>query len=499
MKKKVSERLMTSPQKLAQMQHYWDNLWHMTPDKDKKKNLERRFGIRNIKVDKRGKILSFEQVEKKIRGFGQFLEAKQQTAVFSFGRLNPPTTGHQKLLQKIIQTSKQQAGYACLYVSHTQDSKKNPLTAKQKVAYIKKMFPKEARQIEIKEDSGLRNAMDIATELNKYYDNLVMVVGSDRVRDFKNLLNKYNGVDSKHGYYKYTNIQIVSAGERDPDAEGVAGMSASKMRAAAASGDYESFSLGLPSGFEGGKGLFKDLRLGMNIREQLKPFKPIVEMSSTELIREQYFQNLIYSIGDWVKDTKTGVTGEVVKRGTNYITLVEEDFTLHKVWLEDVESMEKQEKKLPEAVNFLKNRNLWEKLQRERLPNKKEAGEKEDSHKKEWGTKELTNRLKKITPGETVKESKDKLKKFASKFKIPMNVAMAIYKKMVDAGVDPLKIQQYSTLLTTYINLMDEKLPEVAPPGSEKQILKLKKKFGVDSDVPYKIAWAQYTKKKGKG
>ena len=107
--------------------------------------------------------------------------------------------------------------------------------------------------------------------------------------------------------------------------------------------------------------------------------------------------------------------------------------------------------------------------------------------------------MKKITPGETVKESKDKLKKFASKFKIPMNVAMAIYKKMVDAGVDPLKIQQYSTLLTTYINLMDEKLPEVAPPGSEKQILKLKKKFGADSDVPYKIAWAQYTKKKGKG
>ena len=75
MKKKVSERLMPNPQKLAQMQHYWDNIWHLTPDKDKKKNLERRFGIRNIKVDNRGKILSFEEIEKKIRGFGQFLEA----------------------------------------------------------------------------------------------------------------------------------------------------------------------------------------------------------------------------------------------------------------------------------------------------------------------------------------------------------------------------------------------------------------------------------------
>ena len=490
MKKKVSERLMTSPQKIAQMQHYWDNIWHLTPDKDKKKNLERRFGIRNIKVDKRGKILSFEQVEKKIRGFGQFLEAKQQTAVFSFGRLNPPTTGHQKLLQKIIQTAKQQAGYACLFVSHSQDPKKNPLTAKQKVAYIKKMFPKEARQIEIKEDSGLRNAMDIATELNKYYDNLVMVVGSDRVRDFKNLLNKYNGVDSKHGYYKYTNIQIVSAGERDPDAEGVAGMSASKMRAAAASGDYESFSLGLPTGFDGGKELFKDIRLGMNIKEQLKPFKPIVEMNNTELIREQYFQNLIYNIGDWVKDTKTGVIGEVVKRGTNYVTLVQEDFTLHKVWLEDAESMEKQHKKLPEAVNFLKNRNLWEKLQRE----KRLAPERDD----EWGTPELTKKCKKLTPGETVKESKEKIKKFASKFKIPSNVATAIWKKLAHAGINPLEIQKYSVLLTTYINLMDEKLPEVAPPGKEKMIKKLKGKYGADTDIPYKIAWSQHNKGKGK-
>jgi phosphopantetheine adenylyltransferase len=484
--KKVSERLMTNPQKLAQMQHYWDALWHLTPDKDKKKNLERRFGIRNIKVDNRGKILSFEQTEKKIRGFEQFLEAKQKTAVFSFGRLNPPTVGHQKLLQKIIQTAKQQAGYACIYVSHSQDSKRNPLPAKQKVAYVKKMFPKEARQIEIKEDSNIRNAIDVATNFYEKYDNLVMVVGSDRVKDFKNLLNKYNGVQSTHGFYKYNNIQIVSAGERDPDAEGVAGMSASKMRAAAASGDYESFSLGLPSNFNDGKGLFKDIRLGMNIREQLKPFKPIVEMSNMELIREQYFQNLIYNIGDWVKDIKTEIVGEVVKRGTNYITLVQEDFSLHKVWLEDAESMEKQKKKLPEAVDFLKNRNLWEKLQREKRRDDEE------------GTSALAKKVKKLTPNETVKESKEKLKKFASKFKIPTNVAQAIWRKLVQAGIDPLQIQKYSTLLTTYINLMDEKLPEAAPPGKEKMIKKLKQKYGDDSEMPFKIAWSQHNKEKGK-
>ena len=477
--------MMTNPQKLTQMQYYWDKLWHLTPEKDKKKNLEKRFGIKNIKVDKRGKILSFEEIEKKVRSFEQFLEAKQKTVVFSFGRLNPPTVGHQKLLQKIIQTAKQQSGQPMMFVSYSQDAKKNPLTAKQKIAYIKKIFPKEARQLKLEDNSSLRNAMDIATELNGKYDNLIMVVGSDRVKDFKTLLNKYNGVESRHGYYKYNNIQIVSAGERDPDAEGVAGMSASKMRAAAASGDYESFSLGLPSSFKDGEKLFKDIRLGMNIKEQLKPFKPIVEMSNMELIREQYFQNLIYNIGDWAKDTKTGIIGEVVKRGTNYITLVQEDFTLHKVWLEDVESMEKQEKKLPEAVDFLKNRNLWEKLQREKRRDDEE------------GSSALTKKVKKLTPNESVKESKEKLKKFASKFKIPSNVAHAIWRKLVDAGVNPLEIQKYSVLLTTYINLMDEKLPEVAPPGREKQILKLKKKFGKDSDIPYKIAWSQHNKEKG--
>ena len=476
------------------MQHYWNKLWHLTPDKDKKKNLERRFGIKNIKVDKRGKILSFEEVEKKVKSFEQFLEAKQKTVVFSFGRLNPPTVGHQKLLQKIVQTAKRMSGQPMMFVSYSQDAKKNPLTAKQKIAYIKKMFPKEARELKLQDDSSLRNAMDIATKLNGNYDNLVMVVGSDRVKDFKTLLNKYNGVESKHGFYKYDNIQIVSAGERDPDAEGVAGMSASKMRAAAASGDYESFSLGVPHTFKDGEKLYNDIRLGMNVKEQLKPFKPIVEMNNMELIREQNFQNLIYNIGDWVKDTKTEIIGEVVKRGTNYVTLVQEDFTLHKVWLEDAEAIEQQNNKLPEAINFLKNRNLWEKYQRE---NRKSAGEKEDSHKKEWGTKSLTDRCKRITPGETVKESKEGLKKFASKFKIPMNVASAIYKKLVDAGLDPLKIQQYSTLLSTYINLMDEKIPEVAPPGREKQIKKLKKKFGADSDIPYKIAWSQHNKEKG--
>ena len=496
MKKKISERLMTTKQQVTQMNHYWKDLDHMASDVVKKKNMDKRFGIKNIKVDKYGNIVSFEkykrgafeQTENKIHSFGQFLEAKQKTAVFSFGRLNPPTIGHLKLLQKIIQTSKKVGGYACLFISISQDPKKNPLIASKRITYIKKMFPKEARQLEIKE---IHTVLDIAVDLNEKYDKLVMVVGSDRVGDFKSLLNKYNGVDSKHGFYKYKDIQIVSAGERDPDAEGTSGMSASKMRAAAASGDYDSFALGLPDTYKDGQQLYKDIRLGMNVKEQLKPFKPVAEMNSIEFVREQYFQNLIYNIGDWVKDTKTEIIGEVVKRGTNYITLVQEDFTLHKVWLENAESMEKQHKKLPEAVNFLKNRNLWEKLQREGR-NK----ELDDYNKGGWATPELSKKIKKLTPNESVIESEDGLKKFAAKFKIPTNVAKVIYKKLIHAGIDPLKIQQYSTLLSTYINLMDEKIVEVAPPGKENLIKKLKKKHGVDSDVPFKIAWSQHNKEK---
>ena len=154
--------------------------------------------------------------------------------------------------------------------------------------------------------------------------------------------------------------------------------------------------------------------------------------------------------------------------------------------MEDAESMEKQKKKLPEAVDFLKNRNLWEKLQREKR--------RDD----EWGTSALAKKVKKLTPNETVKESKEKLRKFASKFKIPTNVADAIWKKLSHAGINPLEIQKYSTLLTTYINLMDEKMPEAAPPGKEKMIKKLKQKYGDDSEMPFKIAWSQHNKEKGK-
>jgi len=414
-----------------------------------------------------------------MKRFTQFVEAKGKTAIFTFGRFNPPTIGHQKLLQKVHQVARQRGGDAHIFGSFTQDKKKNPLQHRQKMRYLKEMFPVEMKGH--KPVSSLRTAIDVAVYLDDY-EHLVMVVGSDRVKEFDKLLSAYNGVDARHGKYHYESIEVVSAGERDPDAEGVSGMSASKMRAAAGSGDYESFKLGCPEGYDCSN-LFNDVRQGMGIARVIKSFKPVAEMNNIEWVREQYFQNLIFEIGEWVKDKKTGLVGEVVKRGTNYVTIVQEDFSLHKIWLEDLISTENRKNKLPEAVDFLRNRNLWEKYRREAY---------------EFGTPEFGKYLKKLTPGEKVKNTKESISQLAVKFKIPMNVAIAVSKKLVEAGLDPLKISTYSSLLSTYMNLMDEKIPEVAPPGKEKVVKALKKKWPDNLKRVYATAWWQYNKEKGK-
>ena len=132
-----------------------------------------------------------------------------------------------------------------VFVSHSQDAKKNPLDYKRKVAYIRKMFPKYAKNILT---DKAKTIFEVAVSLyNRGYKSIVMVVGSDRVDEFERLLNEYNGVQSKHGYYGFDNVEVVSAGDRDPDADDVTGMSASKQRKAAAENDFEGFLRGVPT------------------------------------------------------------------------------------------------------------------------------------------------------------------------------------------------------------------------------------------------------------
>jgi len=265
-----------------------------------------------------------------MRSFSQISEKLGDTAIFTFGRFNPPTTGHEKLIDALAREQSKNAG-SKMYVfpSQSQNPKKDPLPFALKVAYMRKMFPKYAKNIMA--NKKIRMVFDIAVDLhNKGHRAIVMVVGSDRVTEFEGLLNKYNGVNGRHGYYGFDNIEVVSAGERDPDAEGVSGMSASKMRAAASSGDFDSFKTGVPSGFKDALKLYNDVRKNMGIREE----RDMGEMTDFEFLRDLYLTGKLWNIGDIVE--AHGVKGKVINKGTNYLSFVDENNKVYKTWLYDI-------------------------------------------------------------------------------------------------------------------------------------------------------------------
>ena len=234
---------------------------------------------------------------------------KTESVVFTFGRFNPPTTGHEKLLDKVKKIAGSDDYF--IYPSHSQNPKKDPLPFAKKVAYMRDMFPQHKRNITTK--NNLKTVLDIAVYLHDMgYKELNMVVGSDRVIEFKKLLNTYNGQEKRHGFYDFDNIEVFSAGDRDPDSEGVTGMSASKMRAAASNNNYEEFKKGLPRTFRNGEKLFKDVRKGMGLKESSK-------YSEDEIERDLYMRGVIYQIGDLVENKLDGTSGEVIRRGPNYV------------------------------------------------------------------------------------------------------------------------------------------------------------------------------------
>jgi len=261
-------------------------------------------------------------------------EAK--SLAFTFGRFNPPTIGHEKLINKV--KSLPVNDYK-IFLSRSNDPKKNPLTPQQKLSYMKKMFPSHARNIQI---NTTNMVLDIATMLhNKGYKEITMVVGSDRVREFDTILNKYNDVKSRHGYYNFDKINVVSAGERDPDAEGATGMSASKMRDAAAKGDLKSFQKGLPRGVDA-DALMKDVRKGMKLAASVNHTlgydnKPIASLQEFEQqqIRDLYVRDMIFGINEEVHYVKEDIKGKVVRRSTNYIVVEDKKNNLHKAWIWD--------------------------------------------------------------------------------------------------------------------------------------------------------------------
>jgi len=200
--------------------------------------------------------------------FNKFLaEEKLKTTVMAFGRMNPPTTGHGKLIDKVKEVADKHNGDHVVVLSHSQDAKKNPLSPEAKVTHARNLFPGTTIKSSSKEHPTFLHQ---ASELHKSgTQHLVMVAGSDRVKEYKEKLNQYNGQTGPHGHFDFKKITVVSAGARDPDAEGVEGMSASKMREHATTGNYGKFKEGLPGGTKEihAKQLYNDVRKGMNVKD----------------------------------------------------------------------------------------------------------------------------------------------------------------------------------------------------------------------------------------
>lgn len=276
------------------------------------------------------------------KSFSEYLTEETKEVVFTFGRFNPPTNGHEKLISKVASLAK--GNNYRVYASKSEDPKKNPLDFNTKIKYMRKMFPKHGRNI--MSDKDVRNALDILVKLyDQGFTKVTMVVGSDRVNEFSALTNKYNGVKSRHGMYNFEEgVNVVSAGERDPDADDVSGMSASKMRDAAANNDYATFSKGLPSTFKDGKGLFDDLRKSMGIKEAAE-YKNHVQLEPVSELREAYIKQRIFEEGEQVVITEKGIVGTITKLGANYL-VVESKGETWRCWLNQVSKVDPNEESI---------------------------------------------------------------------------------------------------------------------------------------------------------
>ena len=255
-----------------------------------------------------------------------------------FGRFNPPTTGHKKLFDMAKNISGDDD--LRIYPSRSHDPKKNPLDPGTKIKFMKQMFADYEDQIVNEKD--MKTIFDVLTTANEEgYKEIKIVVGSDRLSEFKNLATKYNGE-----LYNFDMIDVLPAGERDSDAEGVEGMSASKLRKAAKEDDFKAFQRGIPSSLEKGEvtNLYNALKkaMGLEVTTDKKNTKESFELWEIAPsfdyfgLREKYYNKEIFKRGDIVESLHTGLRGEVTRRGANHLICVTEDGIMFKSWIKDV-------------------------------------------------------------------------------------------------------------------------------------------------------------------
>ena len=253
------------------------------------------------------------------------------TLTIAFGRFNPPTVGHQQLMDVAAQSAESDGGDYLIYPSRSQDKKKNPLDPDTKISYMRQMFPAHSERIV--NDNANTTIFDVLKKAhNDGYTNVRIVGGSDRVKEFEKLSNNYNGQ-----LYAFDAIEVVSAGDIDPDAKGIEGMSSSRMRLASAEGDFRKFREGLPPDMKRGAAqqLFDTVRASMGINENWNTWE-IAPKLDQKTLRENYVSKKIFQIGELVENLNTGLVGKITRRGTNYLICVTESGMMFKSWISDV-------------------------------------------------------------------------------------------------------------------------------------------------------------------
>ena len=258
-----------------------------------------------------------------------------------FGRFNPPTTGHKKLFDMAKNISGEDD--LRIYPSRSQDPKKNPLDPGTKIKFMKQMFSDYEDNIVNEKD--MKTIFDVLTTAEEEgYKEVKIVVGSDRLSEFKNLATKYNGE-----LYNFDMIDVLPAGERDSDAEGVTGMSASKLRKAVKDDDMKGFAKGIPSSMDKSEvnNLYNALKkaMGLSVTTDAKESFDLWQIAPSfdySTLREKYYNKEIFKRGDVVESLHTGLRGKVTRRGANHLICVTEDGIMFKSWIKDVTESKKE-------------------------------------------------------------------------------------------------------------------------------------------------------------
>lgn len=250
--------------------------------------------------------------------------------VITFGRFNPPSIGHENLINAVQEQAEELDAEYRIYPSRTSDRKQNPLDFKVKYNILQHIFPEHAESI-INDPENGDNIYDILSSLqDEGYHHVIIVCGDENVQRYEKIAQKYNG-----DVYDFYGVEVVGANMEDPDNDKSEGITSAMMRKAALENDYETFKQGLPGNVSKKecRAIYRQVRNSLNLKEELWKISPSLDPKN---LREEYFKGSIFNLGEDVQDTITGITGKIVTRGSNYVIFVDEQKKIHRTWIKDL-------------------------------------------------------------------------------------------------------------------------------------------------------------------